>query len=192
MRAGKRYRGERRRGGMPGEGFESFEGRPAFGPFGGPGGPGMPGMPPRPMGPFGHGFGPGHGHGGRGGGRGWGGPRRGGRARRGDVRASLLALLKERPMHGYEMITEIGERTGGAWRPSPGSVYPTLQLLEEEGLIAAQETGGRSCSTSPRPGVPRPRPARTRPGRRRAGESTGRPSRRSARRWAPSTTPSAR
>jgi DNA-binding PadR family transcriptional regulator len=124
---------------MPGEGFESFEGRPAFGPFGGPGGPGMP---PRPMGPFGHGFGPGHGHGGRGGGRGWGGPRRGGRARRGDVRASLLALLKERPMHGYEMITEIGERTGGAWRPSPGSVYPTLQLLEEEGLIAAQETGG--------------------------------------------------
>jgi DNA-binding PadR family transcriptional regulator len=128
---------------MPGEGFESFEGRPAFGPFGGPGGPGMPGMPPRPMGPFGHGFGPGHGHGGRGGGRGWGGPRRGGRARRGDVRASLLALLKERPMHGYEMITEIGERTGGAWRPSPGSVYPTLQLLEEEGLIVAQETGGK-------------------------------------------------
>nr|WP_253798823.1 PadR family transcriptional regulator [Kitasatospora paracochleata] len=118
--------------GMPGEGFE---GRPAFGPFGGPGG--------RPMGPpFGPGFG-GHGrgfggHGVRGHGRG-----RGGRARRGDVRASLLALLKERPMHGYEMITEIGERTGGAWRPSPGSVYPTLQLLEEEGLIRAREESGK-------------------------------------------------
>lgn len=46
-------------------------------------------------------------------------------------------------MHGYEMITEIGERTGGAWRPSPGSVYPTLQLLEEEGLIRAQEVSGK-------------------------------------------------
>ncbi|WP_231591328.1 PadR family transcriptional regulator [Saccharothrix sp. ST-888] len=78
------------------------------------------------------------------GGRGRGGHgRRGGRARRGDVRASLLALLRERPMHGYEMITEIGERTGGAWRPSPGSVYPTLQLLEEEGLIRAQEDSGK-------------------------------------------------
>ena len=46
-------------------------------------------------------------------------------------------------MHGYEMITEIGERTDGAWRPSPGSVYPTLQLLEEEGLIRAQEASGK-------------------------------------------------
>ncbi len=50
-------------------------------------------------------------------------------------------------MHGYEMITEIGERTSGAWRPSPGSVYPTLQLLEEEGLISAQETGGKRLFT---------------------------------------------
>ncbi|KQV05731.1 PadR family transcriptional regulator [Kitasatospora sp. Root187] len=46
-------------------------------------------------------------------------------------------------MHGYEMITELGERTGGAWRPSPGSVYPTLQLLEEEGLIKGQEASGK-------------------------------------------------
>ncbi|MGW4646641.1 PadR family transcriptional regulator [Kitasatospora sp. NPDC004289] len=59
------------------------------------------------------------------------------------MRASLLALLLERPMHGYEMITEIGERSGGAWRPSPGSVYPTLQLLEEEGLIAGNEGSGK-------------------------------------------------
>jgi DNA-binding PadR family transcriptional regulator len=59
------------------------------------------------------------------------------------VRASILALLRERPMHGYEMIQRIGELTEGGWRPSPGSVYPTLQLLEEEGLIASQEEGGK-------------------------------------------------
>ncbi|WP_435844396.1 PadR family transcriptional regulator [Streptomyces griseoflavus] len=105
--------------------------RAAFGPFG-PGGPGGPGGP----------FGPGFGHGGPwGGGRGRGGPR--GRARRGDVRASILALLKDRPMHGYEMIQEIAERSGGAWKPSPGSVYPTLQLLEDEGLIVSESEGGK-------------------------------------------------
>lgn len=128
-------RGPRRRGWRPEFGEvpgEGFEGRGAFGPFGPPfGGPGRP-----PGGPFGYGFG---GHGGRG----HGGRRRGGRARRGDVRASLLALLRERPMHGYEMIAEIAERTGGAWRPSPGSIYPTLQLLEEEGLITAEEVAGK-------------------------------------------------
>jgi len=47
----------------------------------------------------------------------------------------VLALLLERPMHGYEIIQELESRTGGIWRPSPGSVYPTLQLLEDEGLI---------------------------------------------------------
>jgi DNA-binding PadR family transcriptional regulator len=57
------------------------------------------------------------------------------------VRASILALLKDRPMHGYEMIQEISERSGGAWRPSPGSVYPTLQLLEDEGLITSRSEG---------------------------------------------------
>ncbi|MFJ6071995.1 PadR family transcriptional regulator [Streptomyces sp. NPDC093065] len=109
----------------------AFDGRrAAFGPFG-PGGPGGPGGP----------FGPGFGHGGPWGGRGRGGPR--GRARRGDVRASILALLKDRPMHGYEMIQEIAERSGGAWKPSPGSVYPTLQLLEDEGLIASESEGGK-------------------------------------------------
>jgi DNA-binding PadR family transcriptional regulator len=59
------------------------------------------------------------------------------------VRASILALLKERPMHGYEMIREIAERSGGAWKPSPGSVYPTLQLLEDEGLIESRTEGGK-------------------------------------------------
>jgi len=62
---------------------------------------------------------------------------------RGDVRAAVLALLAEKPMHGYQVIQEIGERSGGAWKPSPGSVYPTLQLLADEGLIRAEESGGR-------------------------------------------------
>jgi DNA-binding PadR family transcriptional regulator len=63
------------------------------------------------------------------------------------VRASILALLNDRPMHGYEMIQEIAERSGGAWRPSPGSVYPTLQLLEDEGLIESASEGGRKLFT---------------------------------------------
>lgn len=58
------------------------------------------------------------------------------------MRAAILALLAERPMHGYEMIQEIGERSGGYWRPSPGSVYPTLQLLADEGLIASSDGSG--------------------------------------------------
>ncbi|KUJ68291.1 PadR family transcriptional regulator [Streptomyces albus subsp. albus] len=59
------------------------------------------------------------------------------------MRASILALLRDRPMHGYEMIQEIAERSGGAWKPSPGSVYPTLQLLEDEGLISSASEGGK-------------------------------------------------
>ncbi|MEV8510105.1 PadR family transcriptional regulator [Actinoplanes sp. NPDC051475] len=97
--------------------------------------------------PFGQG-GPGFG------GAGWGhegpggrGQRRGGRGSRPNVRPALLALLLERPMHGYEMIQELESRTGGIWRPSPGSVYPTLQLLEDEGLIEAEATGGRKRFT---------------------------------------------
>ncbi|MGZ4583522.1 MAG: PadR family transcriptional regulator [Mycobacterium sp.] len=90
---------------------------------------------------FGPGFGPGFGFGpgGRRGGGRRGGP---GRGRRGDVRAAILALLTERPMHGYEMIQQIAERSNGIWRPSPGSVYPTLQLLDDEGLITASESAG--------------------------------------------------
>lgn len=67
------------------------------------------------------------------------GPRMG----RGDVRAAVLALLAEKPMHGYQIIQEIEERSNGAWKPSPGSVYPTLQLLADEGIIAAEESNGR-------------------------------------------------
>ena len=55
----------------------------------------------------------------------------------------MLALLAEQPMHGYQIIQEIGRRSGGAWKPSPGSVYPTLQQLEDEGLVRAQEQEGR-------------------------------------------------
>ncbi len=72
-------------------------------------------------------------------GRGRGGPR----ARRGDVRAAVLALLADRPMHGYEMIKEIEERSEGAWTPSAGSIYPTLQMLEDEGLIHGEDSGGK-------------------------------------------------
>lgn len=115
--------------GHHGRGEHEQEGRrAAFGPFG----------PPFGGGPWG----PGPWHGGRGG---RGGPR--GRARRGDVRASILALLADRPMHGYEMIQEIAERSGGAWKPSPGSVYPTLQLLEDEGLISSASEGGKKLFT---------------------------------------------
>src|ERR1700731_1843201 len=62
------------------------------------------------------------------------------RAGRGDIRAAILALLAEQPMHGYQIIQELTERSGGAWRPSPGSVYPTLQQLEDEGLVRAVQT----------------------------------------------------
>lgn len=65
------------------------------------------------------------------------------KARRGDVRAALLALLAERPRNGYQLIQEIEERSGGEWRPSPGAVYPALQQLADEGLIQAEEHDGR-------------------------------------------------
>src|SRR6202011_3538416 len=107
----------------------------------GPFGPGFGRGFGRGFGPGGFGpggFGPGFGPAGRGGRRG--GPGR--RGRRGDVRAAILVLLAERPMHGYEMIQEIAERSQDLWRPSPGSVYPTLQLLVDEGLIVGTETEG--------------------------------------------------
>lgn len=99
---------------------------------------------------FGPGFGPGFGFGPGGPGRGFGfgsggrrgGPRGGGRSRRGDVRVAILKLLTERPMHGYEMIQEINERSQQLWKPSPGSVYPTLQLLVDEGLLVSTDAEG--------------------------------------------------
>lgn len=66
---------------------------------------------------------------------------------RGDVRTAVLALLAVEPMHGYQIIREIEERTDGTWKPSAGSVYPTLQLLADEGLIAATESNGRKTYT---------------------------------------------
>jgi len=68
-----------------------------------------------------------------------GGPRMG----RGDVRAAILALLLEEPMHGYQLIHEIEERSGGMWKPSPGSVYPALQLLADEDLVSVSESDGK-------------------------------------------------
>ena len=70
------------------------------------------------------------------------GPRRG----RGDVRTAVLMLLLERPMHGYEMIQQIRERSSEAWSPSPGAIYPTLQLLTDEGLITTDDHEGKKVS----------------------------------------------
>lgn len=120
-------------GGPGGGGFG-----PGRGPWGGPGGPGgrgRPGPPPwvadlvRHFG--GPGFGPDFGG------------RRGPRARRGDVRAAILDVLAGDEMNGYQLIQQISERTGGAWKPSPGSVYPTVQQLEDEGLVEGREVDGR-------------------------------------------------
>ena len=65
------------------------------------------------------------------------------KVRRGDVRTAILGVLAERPMHGYEVIGELETRSGGRWRPSPGSVYPTLQMLEDEGLVKGEDRDGR-------------------------------------------------
>lgn len=99
--------------------------------------------PGRDFGPdfgFGRDFGPGFGGPGRPRGR-----RRGGRG--GDVRAAALLLLDEQPKHGYQLIQEIGERSNGAWTPSPGSIYPVLQQLEDEGLLSFERVDGRKTAT---------------------------------------------
>lgn len=83
-------------------------------------GPGFPPFPGRP----GH-FGP--------------------RVKRGDVRAGILALLAEEPRNGYQIIQELKSRSGGVWRASPGSVYPALQQLDDEGLVRTTEVGGRKA-----------------------------------------------
>jgi DNA-binding PadR family transcriptional regulator len=85
-------------------------------------------------------FGPPWGAGGQ---RGWRGPK----ARRGDVRAAILAVLAEQPMNGYQIIQEIATRSDGMWKPSPGSIYPTLQQLEDEGLVTADAEVGRRTFT---------------------------------------------
>ena len=63
----------------------------------------------------------------------------GGRMRRGEIRTALLAELSEAPGHGYDLIQRLEDKSGGEWRPSPGSVYPTLQMLEDEGLVRSTE-----------------------------------------------------
>jgi DNA-binding PadR family transcriptional regulator len=107
-----------------GEGRHGRHGPEARGEFVGPFGPG----------PFGFGRGGGPGGGGRG---------RGRRARRGDIRTAALLLLAEEPRNGYQIMQEVQERSGGIWSPSPGSVYPALAQLEDEGLIRTQESDGR-------------------------------------------------
>jgi DNA-binding PadR family transcriptional regulator len=68
---------------------------------------------------------------------------RGPRVRRGDVRMAILAVLADGSFNGYQVIQEIAERTSGAWRPSPGSVYPTISQLEDEGLVEGDDEPGR-------------------------------------------------
>jgi DNA-binding PadR family transcriptional regulator len=65
------------------------------------------------------------------------------RVQRGDVRAATLILLAEQPMHGYQLMQAMTERTGGAWQPSPGAIYPTIAQLEDEGLVTVEVEGGR-------------------------------------------------
>ena len=70
--------------------------------------------------------------------------RSGGRSvRRGNVRVAILSVLQQQPMHGYQVIQELETRTDGRWRPSAGSIYPTLQLLEDEGLLTSEVVDGR-------------------------------------------------
>ena len=128
--SGDDTRGQRRgrghRHGGPGHAKPGGHGPGGFGP--GPFGPG--GFGPMPFGPGGFGTGP------------FGG-RRGGRARRGDVRNAALLLIAEQPRNGYQIIQELENRSGGRWKPSPGAIYPALSQLEDEGLIrlVASEAG---------------------------------------------------
>ncbi len=111
-------------------------GGPWGGPWSGPGGfgrPGHPGPPPWVAGLFGLAQGD---------------RQRGPRVRRGDVRTAILDVVRTaqwngEPVNGYQVIQQIAERSNGAWRPSPGSVYPTIQQLEDEGLLATDDNGGR-------------------------------------------------
>jgi DNA-binding PadR family transcriptional regulator len=87
---------------------------------------------------FGPGFGPRHGFGPP-----FGGGRGRGRRRRGDVRLALLRALQEEPQNGYQLMQAIEERSGGRWRPSPGSVYPALAQLEDQGFVRSIERDGQ-------------------------------------------------
>jgi DNA-binding PadR family transcriptional regulator len=112
-----------------GRGWSGFGSRPGWGgPFGG--GPGGP--PPWVAAMFGHGPWSGFGQ-----------QRRGPRVRRGDVRGAILDVLSHEPLNGYQIIQKITEKSGGSWRPSPGSVYPTIAQLEDEGLVESFLDAGK-------------------------------------------------
>ena len=81
---------------------------------------------------------------------GWGGGRR---MRRGDIRRAILSALKDNPAHGYEVMHRLEEMSGGLWRPSPGSVYPHLQMLEDEGMVQSAEVDGTRIFTLTEKGV---------------------------------------
>jgi len=119
--------------------FEQFERRPEDGrdEAGGQAGPG------------GHAHRPHDHRGGRGRRGGRGGPEGRGRGRihRGDVRTAILLVLADEPMHGYQIMQAMSDRTGGAWHPSPGAIYPTIAQLEDEGLVTTKEEGGRRSVT---------------------------------------------
>ena len=116
--------------------FGKFERRPG-------GGWEEPGSKP---GPSGHAHRP-HDHRGRGRGAPGGRGRGRGRVQRGDVRTAILLVLADEAMHGYQIMQAISDRTGGAWRASPGAVYPTIAQLEDEGLVTTREEGGRRSVT---------------------------------------------
>lgn len=123
--AGDESRGRGRGRGRGGPGFGP--GGPGFG-FGGPGGPGFGFGGPRWGAMLGEMFG------------------RGQRARRGNVRSAILSLLAEQPHNGYQIMQAIEQRSHGQWRPSSGSIYPTLQQLEDEELVETEERAGQSGS----------------------------------------------
>jgi DNA-binding PadR family transcriptional regulator len=110
-------------GPRPGAWDRKFTGRPGPGQWGGGAGGQWGGWWPGPPGPPG--------------------PARAPKASRGDVRAAILALLREGPLNGYQIMSEIEARSKGAWRPSSGAVYPALSQLADEGLIVGEESGGR-------------------------------------------------
>lgn len=95
-------------------------------------GPGRPGRPGHDGGGFGFGFAPDGPP-----------PWVARRMRRGDIRTAVLSALQDGPGHGYELMSRLSERTGGRWKPSPGSVYPMLQALQDEGLVTSTETDGK-------------------------------------------------
>lgn len=150
-RSGRGPRRRRRRGDFPGlpageaEGYgpgRDYRGSP----FDDDHGPGQ-GAPREGQGRRRPDTGEGKGRGGHhGGGRGRGPRKPGGRAGRGEIRVAILGLLAEQPMHGYQLIQEIADRSGGRWHPSPGAIYPALSLLEDEGLITITADSGRKLA----------------------------------------------